>query len=62
MVQPLDESQGSSPLQGHGDWLMCEVVLRAASHYGRPSQEAVGLNGQILLRVQKKGLKIANKI
>jgi hypothetical protein len=28
MVQPLDESQGSSPLQGHGSWLMCEVALR----------------------------------
>jgi hypothetical protein len=22
MVQPLDESQGSSPLQGHGSWLV----------------------------------------
>ena len=32
MVQPLDESWGSSPLQGHGSWLMCEVALRAASH------------------------------
>ena len=27
MVRPLDESQGSSPLQGHGYWLMCEVAL-----------------------------------
>ena len=27
MVWPLDESQGSSPLQGHGSWLMCEVAL-----------------------------------
>jgi hypothetical protein len=27
MVQPLDESQGSSPLQGRGSWLMCEVAL-----------------------------------
>ena len=27
MVGPLDESQGSSPLQGHGPWLMCEVGL-----------------------------------
>ena len=27
MVQPLDESQGSSPLQGHGSWLVCEVAL-----------------------------------
>ena len=25
-VRPLDESQGSSPLQGHGTWLVCEVV------------------------------------
>ena len=28
MVRPLDESQGSSPLQGHGSWLVCEVALR----------------------------------
>ena len=27
MVWPLDESQGSSPLQGHGSWLMCEVAM-----------------------------------
>ena len=27
MVWPLDESQGSSQLQGHGSWLMCEVAL-----------------------------------
>ena len=27
MVRPLNESQGSSPLQGHGSWLMCEVAL-----------------------------------
>ena len=26
-VQPLDESQGSSPSQGHGYWLMCEAAL-----------------------------------
>ena len=25
MVRPLDESPGSSPLQGHGSQLMCEV-------------------------------------
>ena len=31
MVRPLDESQGSSPLQGHGSWLMCEVALRSNS-------------------------------
>ena len=24
---PLDESRGSSPLQGHSSWLMCEVAL-----------------------------------
>ena len=23
----MDESQGSSPLQGHDSWLMCEVAL-----------------------------------
>ncbi len=27
MVRPLDESQGSSALQGHGSWLVCEVAL-----------------------------------
>ena len=26
MVRPLDESQWSSPLQGHGSWLVCEVA------------------------------------
>ena len=31
MARPLDESQGSSPLQGHGSWLMCEVALIATS-------------------------------
>ena len=31
MVRPLDESQRSSPLQGHGYWLMCELALRASS-------------------------------
>jgi hypothetical protein len=25
---PLDESQGFSPLQCHGYWLMCEVAMR----------------------------------
>jgi hypothetical protein len=27
MVRPLDESEGSSPLQGHNSWLTCEVPL-----------------------------------
>ena len=27
MVRPLYESQGSSPLQGHGSWLLCKVAL-----------------------------------
>ena len=27
MVRPLDENQGSSPLQDHGSWLMCEAAL-----------------------------------
>ena len=31
MVWPLEESQGSSPLQGHGSWLMCEVALHMIS-------------------------------
>jgi hypothetical protein len=38
MERPLDESQGSSPLQSHISWLMCEVALRGASHYGRRSR------------------------
>ena len=35
MVWPLDESQESSPLQGHGSWLMCEVAISVAlgAHY-----------------------------
>jgi hypothetical protein len=32
--------------------------VRAASHYGGPRREAVGLSGQTLLRVQRNGLKI----
>jgi hypothetical protein len=34
------------------------VILRADSHYGHPSREAVELSGQTLLRVQRNGLKI----
>ena len=26
---PLDESEGSPPLRGHGSWLTCEVAIRA---------------------------------
>jgi hypothetical protein len=39
-----------------------ELVVRAVSYHGHPSQEAVGLNGQSLWRIQINGLKIANKI
>ena len=28
MVRPLDESQESSPLQGHGSWLMRELSAK----------------------------------
>jgi hypothetical protein len=38
------------------------IQLRAGSHYGRPSREAVRLSGQTLLRVQRNELKITNKI
>jgi hypothetical protein len=37
-------------------------LVRAGSHYGRPSREAVRLSGQTLLRVQRNEPKIANKI
>ena len=33
MIRPLDESQGSSPIQGRGSWLMCEVALRIEQDY-----------------------------
>jgi len=36
MIRPLDESQGSSPLQGHGSWLMCEVALICSGNKGFP--------------------------
>ena len=36
--------------------------LRAVSHYGHPSREAMGLNGQTLLREKRNGLKVANNI
>jgi hypothetical protein len=39
----------------------CEATLRIASHYGRPSQEALGLSGQTLLRVQRNELQIVKK-
>ena len=36
IIRPLDESQGSSPLQGHGSSLMCIVALTAtSSHAGQ---------------------------
>jgi hypothetical protein len=37
-------------------------LLRAASHYGRPSREAMGLDGQTLSLVQENGLNITNKM
>ena len=42
--------------------MISRYEVRVASHYGRPSREAVELNGQTLLRVQRNELKIANKI
>jgi hypothetical protein len=42
--------------------LPCSQRLRAASHYGCPSREAVGSSSRTLLRVQRTWLKIANKI
>ena len=33
MVRPLDESQGSSPLQGCVSWLVCEVALVSRKQY-----------------------------
>jgi len=35
MVRPLDESQGSSPLQGPGTWLMYEVALSRCCDVGK---------------------------
>ena len=32
MVQPLDESQGASPLHGHGSWLVCDRGEAAVSY------------------------------
>ena len=37
-------------------------VLRATSHYGRQTREAMGVSGQTLLRVQRNGMKIGSKI
>ncbi len=36
--------------------------LRATLHYDRSNREAMEVNGQTLLRVQRNGLKIGNKI
>jgi hypothetical protein len=38
------------------------ITLSARSYYAHPSREAVVLNDQTLLRVQRNGLKIGNKI
>jgi hypothetical protein len=35
---PLDTFFWSLRFRGHGSWLVCEVALRAASHYGRRSR------------------------
>ena len=43
-------------------WSQEVLGLRAASHYGCPSREAVGWSGHNLLRVHINGLKIVNKI
>jgi alpha-glucosidase (family GH31 glycosyl hydrolase) len=42
--------------------IVCSPLLRAGSHYVRPSREAVRLSGQTLLRVQRNEVKIVNKI
>jgi hypothetical protein len=38
------------------------TLVRDATYHGLPSRDAVGVSGQTLLRVQRNGLKIANKI
>ena len=49
-------------------WCVCQFqslivnTFRGASHYGRPNREAEEVSGQTLLRVQRNGLKIGNKI
>jgi hypothetical protein len=50
MVRPLDESQESSSLQGHGSWLMCEVTLRAALHVeAGPIRYVRGLKSSLVI-------------
>jgi hypothetical protein len=49
MVRPLDESQGPSPLQGHGSWLMCEVPL---NHLMGPHSIDVGSQAEQTVRSQ----------
>ena len=48
MVQPLEESQGSSPLQDHGSWLVCEVALR---HHEALDASSYGLYKEALHKV-----------
>ena len=43
-------------------WRGPTCSIRGASHYGRPNREAVEVSGQTLLRIQRNGLKIGNKI
>jgi hypothetical protein len=52
MIRPLDESQGSTPLQGHGSWLMCEVALSAPARHARciGSPDSIKLNHHNILK------------
>ena len=41
MVWPLVERQGSSPLQSHNSWLMCEVALSKRQQLKHCSRSAM---------------------
>ena len=56
-----DDSTAASP-QPNSYLGELQHMLRGASHYGLPNLEAMEVSGQTLLRVQRNGLKIGNKI
>ena len=50
MVQPLDEIEGSLPLQGPAFWLVCEVALSLTNLFKRESRVLNGSYFPPLLR------------
>ena len=61
MLRPLEESQGSSPLQGHGSWLMCGVALSLPGHMRFLRFEMVYYERRTLLNEASQMLFVLNE-